>query len=102
MSKHFGKGIIDGVFKMKADGITNREIAEHFGLRLEQIKWLIKRHNKKLRTPECSIVSNKRGRPRKKPLTNQHELELEIKRLNMENELLRSFLYEAGRRGAKD
>lgn len=40
----------------------------------------------------------RRGRPRKTPITTVKDLELENKRLKMENELLRSFLQLSGRR----
>lgn len=40
----------------------------------------------------------RRGRPRKNPITTEHELQLENKRLKMENELLRDFLHLAGRK----
>lgn len=39
-----------------------------------------------------------KGRPRKYDFTPQQQLEYEVKRLKMENELLRNFLYEAARR----
>lgn len=39
-----------------------------------------------------------KGKPGKMPNTPQAKLEYELKHLKMENELLRNFLYEAGRR----
>jgi len=50
---------------------------------------------------EVTIRQNtpvRRGRPRKNPITTEHELRLENKRLKMENELLRDFLHLAGRK----
>lgn len=43
-------------------------------------------------------VPVRRGRPRKNPITTEHELQLENKRLKMENELLRDFVHLAGRK----
>lgn len=34
------------IFELKANGKTNREISEELGYSLEQVKGLIKRHNK--------------------------------------------------------
>lgn len=42
-------------------------------------------------------VPKRKGRPRKTPVTKQQEIELELKRLRMENELLKSFLLEVER-----
>lgn len=97
MSRNYYKVKIfeDKVFELKEAGKTNREICEILGFpNLESVKNLIKRRNR--RTRENSIPK-KRGRPRKTPLTSQRELELEVKRLNMENELLRNFLLEVKR-----
>lgn len=44
------------------------------------------------------LKAKPKGRPGKMPKTPQETLEYELKRLKMENELLRNFLYEAGRR----
>ena len=86
------------VFKLKEEGKTNREIAEHFGVTRAQIKSLISRHNQKERKLEQGIVAKPKGRPRKRPLTLDEEKDREIARLRMENELLRDFLRLAGRK----
>lgn len=39
-----------------------------------------------------------KGRPRKRERTAQEQVEYEFQQLKMENELLRNFLYEVGRR----
>jgi len=49
-------------------------------------------------TPKKHNPPQRRGRPRKYPITKQKEMELEIRRLQMENTLLHSFLQAAGRR----
>jgi transposase len=96
MGRHYGKYIIKQVLEMKEQGITHKAIAEENGLTKIQIKKLVERYNRKSRNPVT--VQKRRGRPRKHPITSQREMELEIKRLKMEVELLRSFLQAAGRR----
>lgn len=97
--KHFGAAIIEEVLRMKGEGKTNRAIAKHF--RFEDkyvIKRLVKRYNAKQRQLEIGMPPRKRGRPRKTESQNSVDKDQLIKQLTMENELLRSFLLEAGRR----
>jgi transposase-like protein len=42
-------------------------------------------------------VPKQKGKPRKTPITKQREMELQLKQLKMENELLKSFLLEVER-----
>ena len=97
------------VFEKKEAGQTNREIAEEFGLSLEQVKNLIKRHNRAERKAMAGNLPRRRGRPPKaNNLTESDERDAmkriakekdrEISRLKMENDLLRDFLRLAGRR----
>lgn len=95
MSKHFGAQIIGHVLEMKEQGMTNRAIAEEFGLTREQIKQLLKRYNKTKRFP--IVVPKRQGRARTRPLTGQQDYLLRIKQLEMEVELYKSFLQAAGR-----
>ena len=90
------KEIESEVFKLKANGLTNREIAVYYGVTKEQIRELVKRHNRRERKLEQGIVPKPKGRPRKRPLTPEEEKDQEIARLKMENELLRDFLHLAG------
>lgn len=97
--KHFGDAIIEEVLQMKSEGKTNREISEHFGFKDKYvIKRLIKRYNAKQRKVKMGIPLRKKGRPRKSKLQSPADKDQLIKQLTMENELLRSFLLEAGRR----
>jgi transposase len=96
MGRHYGKYIIGQVLEMKEQGITHKAIGEKYGLTKIQIKKLVESYNRKSRNPIA--VPKRRGRPRKNPITNQREMEVEIKRLKMEVDLLRSFLQAAGRR----
>jgi predicted transcriptional regulator len=88
----------EAVFARKANGETNREIAESYGLELQQIKGLIKRQNKKLRLIAAGYIPQPKGRPRKTEESQQEKLNNELVRLRMQVEVLQNFLSEAGRR----
>ena len=90
------------IIAMREAGKTRREIAEALGLEKVQIKNWINRHNKEQLRREAGILP-KKGRPRKnaEPISPEEiikEQEYEIKRLKMENALLRDFLQSAGRK----
>ena len=82
---------------MIAEGKTQREVAEHFGLKDKE---LLKRERRKQRKQEAGILPRPKGRPGKDaaPRDLAAEQAYEIKRLKMENELLRDFLRSTGRR----
>lgn len=95
------------LLKLKEEGLTVREIGERFGLTYEQTHDFFKRHNRNQRKLEAGKALKKRGRPCKgeglppsvlhQSKVNQLKYELaekerRIKRLEMENELLRDFL----------
>ena len=86
------------ILSMRRDGCTRREIADELGLSVKQIEDWITRYNKR----EALLLAGKehkvRGRPRKdgKPL--QEQVETELKRLRMENKLLRDFLQSTERK----
>lgn len=97
--KHFGDAIIDEVLKMKNEGKSNSEICERFGLSSKRvIVQLINRYHRKQRLMMSGVLPRKIGRPRKSELATAQYQDNIIKQLKMENELLRSFLSEAGRR----
>ena len=109
MGKHYGKQILNDVMAMKKDGSTNREIGEKYGLTKTQIKDLLRRQKKNQYKIEIGAAIKKRGRPRKNPEVSENnrlafskeqerKKDIEIKRLKMENELLRDFLHLAGRK----
>lgn len=83
---------------MREEGKTRREIAAHFGLEIWQVKDLITRYNRR----ECNwregVLPKPKGRPRKDGQSSQKNEQAELKRLRMENELLRDFLHLAGRK----
>ena len=73
------------IFEMRESGKTFREIAEHFGFK---DKYVVKEFFKRERR---NILKAPKPRGRKPAVTLQ-ECKYEIKRLRMENELLRDFL----------
>ena len=85
---------------MVEQGKTQREIAEHFGLTIEQVKELLKRYRRRERKIAAGIMPRPKGRPRKDASLRNIEAEqaYEISRLKMENKLLRDFLQYAGRK----
>lgn len=98
------------IFELKAKGLTNREIAERLGFKLDQVKDLISRHNKNQRKLEAGIVLKKKGRP---PKTDKYDIETaklnelkyiiarkdaKIRALQMENDLMRDFLSQTERK----
>ncbi len=96
------------ITEFKKQGLTQREIGEKLGFSREKIKEYLKRERKKERKIAAGIIIKPKGRPRKdgtelppsvqqlSKLTQlQYELamkERHIKRLEMENELMRDFL----------
>jgi len=86
------------IFEMRSKGKTRREIAEYFNLSIKQIENLINRHNRAVNRLEAGIQPRRRGRPPKGYTPTDEDKDNTIKRLKMENELLRDFLRLAGRR----
>ena len=79
------KELLPGILKMVEQGKTQREIAEHYGLKDKMVvKRLLERERRKERNQ-----SKSRGR---KPAKTLQEYKYENKRLKMEVELLRDFL----------
>ena len=88
------------ILAMKASGRTKREIAEHYGLKTEQVKELLKRYRRRERKIVAGIMPRPKGRPRKDAPSRDMiaEQAYEINRLKMENQLLRDFLQLTGRK----
>jgi predicted transcriptional regulator len=87
--------IMPQVLELKRQGYTRQMIGDELGYTQKQIKNLLYRKRKK-KAGRISI-SMKRGRPRKRPISTEEEYQHRIKQLEMENDLLRSFLQAAGR-----
>ena len=83
------------ILQMRQQGRTRQEIANALNLEKEQIKNWIKRFNRKQAQP--SVPLKRKGRPRKRPITEPQAMALRIRELEREVELYRSFLQAAGR-----
>ena len=102
------------ILQLKEQGYTRREIGEQLGFSKDQIHNFFCRHYKNQRKIASGIIPKKRGRPAKmgnelpssvqqlgKLTQLQYELaskERYIKRLEMENELMRDFLSHTERK----
>lgn len=88
----------DLILQLKEEGYSHREIGEMTGFTKDEIRGLIKRRNRMSRKIEEGYVPKPKGRPRVRPITAEEELRKELKKLQMENELLRDFLSETERK----
>ena len=86
------------ILAMKEAGKTKREIAEHYGLKMEQVKELLKRCRRRERKIMAGIQPRPQGRPRKDGQAPHQQGKTELERLRMENKLLRDFLQLTGRK----
>ena len=92
------KAVEAKILRMHSEGETHRSIAEVFGLEREQVKKFLKRHREK-QAMLCEKGSSKpKGRPRKDGQPPRQNPETELKRLRMENKLLRDFLLSIERK----
>lgn len=81
--------LLPEILEMVQVGKTQREIAEHFGLKDKYVvKQLLMRERRKEKKIKAGILPRPKGRPRKNRQAEKYELE----RLRMENKLLRDFL----------
>lgn len=96
------------IFELREQGLSQRQIAEKLGIPYEKMHDFFRRHNRNQRKLVAGTAIKPKGRPRKdgaelppsvqqlSKLTQlQYELagkERYIKRLEMENELMRDFL----------
>lgn len=88
------------IIRMREAGNTRQEIADALGLEKKQIKNWINRYNQTQAQLKAGIKLRPQGRPRKNELPRDvvSEQAYEIKRLKMENELLRDFLRSTERK----
>ncbi len=85
------KELLPEVKRLRESGFTYRQISEKFNLGSgEVVRELLRRERRK----EVSGVPKQRGR---KPAKTLQEYKYENKRLKMENELLRDFLWLTGK-----
>ena len=92
------EGLTEIIRQRKAEGETNREIAESYGLTKYQVKQLMARQNRKERRIAAGYIPRPKGRPRKETAREEVKRNNEVALLRMQVELLRNFLYEAGRK----
>lgn len=86
------------ILEMRENGKSRREIWEHFGLSEKQYENFLTRYNRRQKELAAGIVPRRPGRPTKGAASSQLSKDNEIKRLKMENALLRDFLYGTGRK----
>jgi len=95
-SPRYPQAMKDAIKQMVADGKTQQEIAEQFGLRDRfVVHQLLKRERRK--EEAADTIPKKKGRPFKYPPTSIAAMEAENRRLKMENELMKSFMEFAER-----
>ncbi len=82
----------------KTRGETNREIGMSLGLTKKQVTQLITRENRKEKLIQSGYIPRPKGRPRKTSENEEIAKDNAIVRLQMQVDLLRNFLLEAGRR----
>jgi len=86
------QSLLPAIQKMVESGMTQREIAEHYGFKnKEVVRELLKRARRK----QQQAIPKQRVR---KPAKTLAEYKYENKRLQMENELLRDFLQSTERK----
>ena len=93
--------LLQEIKAMLAEGKTQQEVADHYGFKNKQVvKRLLERERRKERKLEAGILPRPKGRPREDaaPRNIVVEQAYEIRRLQMENKLLRDFLRSTGRK----
>ena len=91
------------ILELKAQGLTRKEIGAKLGFTKEQVHNLITRYNEKQRKLKAGVAIRAKGRPPKDyEITEDMKInelkyiiarkDSKIKRLEMENELMRDFL----------
>ena len=94
------QALLPAINGMLEAGYTQREVAEHFGLGSKTVvKQLLHREREREAKIAAGIEPRPQGRPRKDvaPRDIVAEQAYEIRRLKMENELLRDFLSLTGK-----
>lgn len=92
------KAVETEIMKMRKEGRTRQEIADMLGLEKVQIKNWINRYNREQARLAAGMPAKRRGQPRKSGCATIEECQYEIRRLKIENQLLRDFLRFTGRK----
>ena len=82
------------ILRMVSEGRTQKSIAEELGLAPKQIKDFMYRYRAGKKRTE---PPKRKGRPRSVAPHTEKGYQKQIRQLEMENELLRSFLHDIGR-----
>ena len=103
MSRQKGKkdtpqAIIDEIMVQHERGRSIKELATAYEMPFKTVKNMVTRENHKKAAVKVGIMPQLKGRPRKDKQLPCQSKDAEIKRLRMENELLRDFLHVAGKR----
>jgi transposase len=97
--KNTEQSIIDEIMRHHIDeGKSIRELSQMYGMPFKTVKNMVTRENNKKRKWDAGITPRRLGRPPKGHKTTETGKDYEIKRLRMENELLRDFLRAVGGR----
>ena len=107
-TKQLSQVIREKIIQEHAQGATTNELAKQYGKTYDTIRTIIKSENKKKRQLAVGIALKMKGRPPKGCVATEEDRlsdlryklnrkDNRIKQLEMENELLRDFLKEAGR-----
>ncbi len=90
------KSVEAQIQQMRQEGRTRQEIADSLELEKVQIKNWINRYNR--RQEKMPVVPKRKGRPRRRPVSEPEAMVLRIRELEQEVELYCSFLQAAGGR----
>lgn len=91
--------LLPEIKKMLAERKSHREIEEYFGLTGERpIHHLLKQEHRREKKLATGVITKSKGRPRKDGQLPQQNVDTELKRLCMENKLLRDFLQSIERK----
>ena len=90
--------LVEIIEERSKGGKTYREIGASLGLSREEVRGAMHRHHAKERKLAAGYIARPKGRPRKDGQSEEVKRNNEIVQLRMTVELLRNFLYEAGRR----
>lgn len=90
--------LVEIIEERSKGGKTYREIGASLGLSREEVRGAMHRHHAKERKLAAGYIARPKGRPRKDSQSEEVKRNNEVVQLRMTVELLRNFLYEAGRR----
>ena len=90
--------LVETIEERAKAGETYREIGASLGLSREEVRGAMHRQHAKERKLAAGYIARPKGRPRKDSQSEEVKRNNEVVQLRMTVELLRNFLYEAGRR----